>query len=91
MEIKTKFNVGDIAYTIYNNSLFQVKIHSINIKATMAGVTCYCIEYYSVEVTDDVEGNIVLNIEFNANELFADKQSLFKHLENTMVEFVEQQ
>lgn len=88
MEIKTNFNVGDIAYTIHNNSLFQVKIHSVKVQVSSDGG---CIESYDVMVTDDMEGNIVLNIEFNASELFADKQSLFKRLENSMVEFVEQQ
>lgn len=87
MEIKTKFNVGDIAYTIYNNYLFQVKIYRIKVQVSSDGG---CIESYDVMVTDDMEGNFVLNTDFNANELFADKQSLFKRLENTMVEFVEQ-
>ena len=88
MEIKTKFNVGDIAYTIYNNYLFQVKIYRIRVQMSSNGG---CIECYDVMVTDDVDGNIVLDTVISANKLFADKQVLFKDLENTMVEFVEQQ
>lgn len=90
MEIKTKFNVGDIAYTIHNNYLFQVKIYRIKVQVSSNGG---CIESYDVMVTDDnlYEGNIVLNTGISANKLFADKHVLFKDLENTMFEFVEQQ
>ena len=85
MEIKTKFNVGDIAYTIYDNRLYQVKIESVK--------TFTIDEYqsitYNVMVTDDMEGNITLDTEISENRLFKDIQTVFHDLENCMYEFDE--
>ena len=85
MEIKTEFNVGDIAYTIYNNRLYQVKIDSVN--------TFTIDEYqsitYKVMVTDDMNGNIILDTEITENRLFKDIQTCLKDLENCMYKFDE--
>lgn len=85
MEIKTKFNVGDKAFTIYNNNLFQVKIASVRIylKKTYLSIS------YAVYVTDDMEGNILLKDEIEQNSLFSSEKELFDSLHQSMIEYVE--
>ena len=85
MQITTNFNVGDIAYTIYNNRLYQVKIDSVRTFT----INEYQSVTYKVMVTDDMDGNITLDTEITENRLFKDIQTCLKDLENCMYDFDE--
>lgn len=66
MEVKTKFNVGDVVYFIFNNALHQGVISSVSVFSEKR----YVRTGYHVCIFDDMDGVVVLNMEFSNNDLF---------------------
>lgn len=71
MKIKTKFNIGDSAYFMYDNSVYKVSIDTISILSTIKGtITRYGVYPHKEE-------SIVWCTERN---LFSTKEELLKSL-----------
>lgn len=66
MEVKTKFNVGDVVYFIFNNVLHKGVVSSVSVFSEKR----YVRTSYRVCVFDDVDGVVVLKTEFSKNNLF---------------------
>ena len=66
MEVKTKFNVGDVVYFIFNNELHQGIISSVSVFSEKR----YVRTSYRVCMFDDIDGVVVLKTEFSKNNLF---------------------
>lgn len=85
MKIETKFSVGDKAFTIHNNQLWQVKIYAIN---TLTYENYQSVTY-DVLVTDDIDGNVKLNQPISENDLYADEYLLFDDFHKNMNNYVD--
>lgn len=85
MEVKTKFNVGDVVYFIFNNALHQGVISSVSVFSEKR----YVRTGYRVCVFDEVDGVCVLNIEFSNNDLFDSVDDLCAALKDTQFDETE--
>ena len=85
MEVKTKFNVGDVVYFIFNNELHKGVVSSVRVSCEKQYVRIR----YNVCVFDDIDGVVVLKTEFSKNNLFDSVDDLCAALKDTQFDETE--
>lgn len=85
MEVKTKFNVGDVVYFIFNNALYKGVVSSVRVFCEKQ----YVRTSYRVCVFDDIDGVVVLKTEFSNNDLFDSVDDLCAVLQDTQFDEIE--